>query len=102
MDTGLNALAAIARFHQIPADMDQLAHHFGEPGSVFTDTQLLLAAKSLTLRAKITRIKPSSIQNDILPAIIKTRDGHYLILARASEDNPSSTSSHYRRPINCH
>lgn len=87
MDTGLHSLVAIARFHQLPAEPEQLAHQFAEPGKPFSDTQLLSAAKALTLRAK--RISPSlnQIKTDILPAIAKAKDGSYFILARLRENS---------------
>jgi subfamily B ATP-binding cassette protein HlyB/CyaB len=87
MDTALHALVALARFHRLPAEPDQLAHQFGSPGQPFSDTDVLLAAKALTLKAK--RLKPalSELNNTMLPAIAKTRDGHYIILARLANDD---------------
>ncbi|MCU7937465.1 MAG: type I secretion system permease/ATPase [Candidatus Thiodiazotropha sp. (ex Dulcina madagascariensis)] len=88
MDTGLNSLIAIARFHQLPAEPEQLAHQFGIPGEPFSDTELLQAAKALTLKAK--RLTPSlgDIENAILPGIAKLRDGSYVILARLTNQDP--------------
>lgn len=97
MDTGLHSLVAIARFHQLPADSEQLAHQFGESGKPFSDTPLLLAAKALTLRAKLISPSLSTIKNDTLPAIAKADDGSYFIFARVGQsakeapENPSST-----------
>ncbi|MCU7906043.1 MAG: type I secretion system permease/ATPase [Candidatus Thiodiazotropha sp. (ex Epidulcina cf. delphinae)] len=90
MDTGLNTLVAIARFHQLPAEPEQLAHQFGIPGERFSDTELLQAAKALTLKAK--RLTPSlgDMENAVLPGIAKLRDGSYVILARLTHrDQPS-------------
>nr|VFK62106.1 MAG: ATP-binding cassette, subfamily B, HlyB/CyaB [Candidatus Kentron sp. TC] len=86
MDTGLHCLVAIARFHQLPAEPEQLAHQFADPGEPFSDTQLLSAAKALTLRAK--RVLPNlpQIKTDTLPAIAKSKGGAYFILARIGED----------------
>lgn len=104
MDTGLNCLIAIARFHRLPAEPDQLSHQFGLQGQNFTDTEILLSAKALTLKAKILRPKITALKNSSLPAIVKTHDGHYIILARlASEadakgdgdsDNPTKVLIH--------
>ncbi len=93
MDTGLHSLVAIARFHQLPAEPEQLAHQFAEPGKPFSDTQLLSAAKALTLRAK--RISPSlrQIKTDTLPAIAKAQDGSYFILARLDEGSGADGES---------
>lgn len=82
MDTGLHSLVAIARFHQLPAEPAQLVHQFGQPGSLFSDVQLLLAAKALTLKAKCVALNVVQLKSDILPALAKARDGSYFILAR--------------------
>ncbi|MFN3581222.1 MAG: ABC transporter transmembrane domain-containing protein, partial [Pseudomonas sp.] len=84
MDTGLQSLVAIARFHQLPAEPEQLAHQFCESGQLFSDTELLIAAKALTLKAK--KITPSlaELNNGALPAIAKAADGSYFILARVA------------------
>lgn len=93
MDTGLHSLVAIARFHQLPAEIDQLLHQFAEPGKAFTDTEILQAAKALTLKAKVLKLPFSALHNSILPAIAKARDGSYFVLARLSTDKPQDTSS---------
>lgn len=92
MDSGLNVLVAIARFHQLPAEPEQLAHQFAESGKPFSDAQLLLAAKALTLRAKCVTLSPAQIKNDLLPAIAKTVDGAYVILARIGESRSDDES----------
>lgn len=95
MDTGLSCLTAIARFHQLPAEPDQLAHEFVEPGATFTNTEILLAAKALTLKAKVLSLSVDQIDNAFLPAIASARDGTFFILARvqsADESNPTEDS----------
>lgn len=84
MDTGLHCLAAIARFHQLPAEPNQLAHEFGISGELFSDSELLLAAKSLTLKAKLLSLPVQGVSNDLLPAIAKAKDGSYFIIAQCS------------------
>ena len=91
MDTGLSCLVAIARFHQLPAEPDQLAHQFGVPGELFSDTELLLSAKALTLKAKRLTPSLSKLKNAMLPAIGKSNDGHYFIIARLSSDSLTTT-----------
>jgi subfamily B ATP-binding cassette protein HlyB/CyaB len=82
VDTGLHCLVALARHHQLPAEVDQLTHQFLGPGELFGNTELLLAAKALTLKGKIITPKVSGLSNDILPTIAKATDGTYFILAR--------------------
>jgi len=86
MDTGLNSLVAIARFHQLPAESEQLSHEFGQPGQVFTDTEILRAAKALTLKAKHLKPALSELKSAMLPAIAKAKDGSYFILAKVSSE----------------
>ncbi len=85
MDTGLNTLVAIARFHQLPAEPEQLQHEFAEDSRFFNDTQILQAAKSLTLKAKLLKPAIGDFNNDILPAIAKAKDGNYFIVARVAK-----------------
>ena len=85
MDTGLHSLVAIARFHQLPAEPDQLAHEYGQPGEDFGNTEVLRAAKALTLKAKELTPSLSELKSAMLPAIAKAKDGSYFILARLSE-----------------
>lgn len=93
MDTGLACLVAIASVHQIPADADQLAHQFGQPGKPFTDTELLQSAKALTLKAKQVQAKLSELHDAMLPAIAKAVDGSYFILARVAHTEPGNDQS---------
>jgi subfamily B ATP-binding cassette protein HlyB/CyaB len=90
MDTGLNTLVAIARFHQLPAEPDQLAHEFGVPGDDFSDTEILRAAKALTLKAKHLKPSIAELKSAMLPAIAKAKDGSYFILARLTEEGEGS------------
>tara|TARA_R110001592_G_scaffold135108_1_gene351038 strand:- start:10279 stop:12567 length:2289 start_codon:yes stop_codon:yes gene_type:complete len=93
MDTGLHSLVAIARFHQLPAEPEQLAHQFAEPGKPFSDTEILSAAKALTLRAKCVSPGFSQLKNDTLPAIAKAQDGSYFILARLGENTDGESTT---------
>lgn len=88
MDTGLHALAAIARFHQIPADTDQLIHEFCDSESKFSDTEILRAAKSLGMKAKVMQVTVSKMPNAALPCIAKAKEGHYFLLVKISADDP--------------
>lgn len=102
IDTGLHSLIAIARFYQLPAEPNQLAHEFIPPGLTFTDTELLLAAKSLTLKAKILSPKISELNKGVLPAIAKLKNGQYFILAHIStkkEEGSSDSSSELQTTV---
>ncbi|MEW8468057.1 MAG: cysteine peptidase family C39 domain-containing protein, partial [Candidatus Thiodiazotropha sp.] len=87
MDTGLSTLIAIARFHQLPAEPEQIVHQYGMPGQLFSNSELLQAAKALTLKAKRLTASLVDLDNSILPAIAKLKDGSYVILARIAKPN---------------
>jgi subfamily B ATP-binding cassette protein HlyB/CyaB len=82
LDTGLLCLAMIARFHQVPADPEQLAHQFREPGQRFGAAQILLAAKKLGLMARRVRPALHRLATTPLPAIGIGLDGGCFIVAR--------------------
>lgn len=86
MDTGLQGLVTLARFYQLPAEADQLAHQFGTPGTAFTNTELLIAAKALTLKAKVLTSTLDELSDGLLPAIAKAKDGTYFIVVRIYTD----------------
>jgi len=85
-DSGLIGLVMLARFHNIAADADQLAHDFCESGKNLTVPQLLLAARQLGLKAKRVRIDLARLPQTPLPAMAIDPDGHFFILARVQGD----------------
>jgi ATP-binding cassette, subfamily B, bacterial HlyB/CyaB len=87
MDTGLQCLVALAGFHQLPADAAQISHQFAIPGQPFGNTEILRAAKALTFKAKLFTIPLAKLIGSSLPAIAKTKDGDYIILARIAEED---------------
>ncbi len=96
MDTGLHALVFIARFHQLPADPDQLKHQFAEPGKPFAEQDILRAAKALTLKAKsATPPRFHDLSNTVLPAIARDKEGEYFVLAKLI---PPETAEKAREP----
>ncbi|WP_313458095.1 type I secretion system permease/ATPase [Achromobacter sp.] len=82
LDTGLICLAMVARYHQVAADVDQLAHEFRAPGQPFGYTEILLAAAKLGLRARRARVRITRLSTTALPAIASDREGEFFILAR--------------------
>lgn len=91
MDTGLKCLVALAQFHQIPAEPDQLAHQYCESGKTFGDTEILQAAKAISLKAKLVSTTIESLDNAMLPAIAKAKDGTYFILARLAKETTANS-----------
>jgi ATP-binding cassette, subfamily B, bacterial HlyB/CyaB len=83
----LAALCVMARLHQISADPAHLAHQLGWPASHQPGTaDLLLAAKHIGLKAKLTRSTADRLSLSPLPALalFKTETGgvHAVVLAQ--------------------
>jgi len=85
LDTGLACLSMVARFHQVAADRSQLAHHYGSHDKTWGDQEIIIAARHLKLKAKSLIVKPEKLEKLAFPAIGKTKDGAYFIMARISE-----------------
>ncbi len=86
-DSGFECLALVARFHQQAADASQLQHHFGRTdGNECDGSTLVRATRSLGLKASLKHVKWKQLSQLALPAVAATRDGRWVVLARASED----------------
>jgi ATP-binding cassette, subfamily B, bacterial HlyB/CyaB len=70
----LQALCLLARLHHISATPDLLAHELGVPPSTeASDTELLLAAKHIGLKAKLSRSTGERLSLAALPALARVR-----------------------------
>jgi subfamily B ATP-binding cassette protein HlyB/CyaB len=76
----------LARFHQIAADPEQLAHQFKASSQAFGKTEILLAAKHLGLQAKPVKTSIDRLGRTPLPAMVVDSAGGYFILARHEGD----------------
>ncbi|HEY3598992.1 MAG TPA: type I secretion system permease/ATPase [Paraburkholderia sp.] len=98
MDSGLTCLLMIARYHGIAADPDQLAHQFKQGNAPLTQTGLLLAAKSLGLNAKQTKVHWDRLDRIAFPAIAIDTEKRFFLLARIDKDNVLLQDAHAPRP----
>ncbi len=81
-DPGLLGVVLLAQFHGVPADMAQLKHQFGQGSESFSETELLLAIKSLDLKARIVKQPINRLATASLPALVLRQNGAHFILAR--------------------
>jgi len=86
----LQALCAIARFHQIAADPATLAHQLGlQPSEAVGANELLRAAKHLALKAKLSTTTVQRLPLTPLPALAAIRRADasigWVILARCDD-----------------
>ena len=84
-DTGLICLLMLARFHNVVASGEQLAHEFTDGQQAFATPQLLLAARKLGLKAKRVDTRAERLAQTPLPAIAADREGGFFIIARMDQ-----------------
>ncbi|SIQ53534.1 type I secretion system permease/ATPase [Aquipseudomonas alcaligenes] len=97
-DTGLACLVMLARFHNVAASPEQLAHEFAEDGRRFGRAELLLSAKKLGLKAKSARSSLSRLDTTPLPAIAADHEGRYFIIARLDDGKALIHDPRAQRP----
>jgi len=86
VSSGLICLCLVAGHHQRTADPQQLARSLGwDPAAPVNETQLILAAKELGLKAKSARSSWSGLGRVQLPAIVELRDGGYALALRSRQ-----------------
>lgn len=82
LDTGLLCLVMLARFHELAADPDQIAHEYRENGELLTRGQIQLAARRLGLSTRLIRADPERLGRLPLPAMAFVSNGGCFVLAR--------------------
>ncbi|GLU30702.1 type I secretion system permease/ATPase [Trinickia caryophylli] len=80
-DPGLSALVLIARFHNTTADAGQLRHSVGAGTAPFDEPMLLLAARSLGLKARTVVVKAERLARTPFPALALDKEGKHFIVA---------------------
>jgi subfamily B ATP-binding cassette protein HlyB/CyaB len=95
-ETALSALVLLLRFHGIGADPEQIRHRFGGDIGV---AEILRCAKDFGLKARAYQSNWGRLANTPLPGIAVLRDGRYLILGKASEDQVLVQNPLSPRPI---
>ncbi len=82
-DSGLAALVLLLRFHGLSVDPEQIRHRLGDAIGV---PEMLRCAKEFGLKARSYQSNWRRLTKTPLPGIAALRDGGYLILGKASED----------------
>lgn len=85
VDGGLLCLATLLAFHQIPSDQMQLRHALGH-GEAADETDLVLLAKRLGAKAKVTDLNLEQLGRAPLPAIAKGHNGGFFIVGGMRDD----------------
>lgn len=80
-DSGLAALVLIARFHGIAADVEQLRHNFAITNGTAGESELVLAARSIGLKARSVKLAADRFSSTPFPALVLGKNGKHFILA---------------------
>lgn len=86
MDSGLNCLVMIARFHGVAADPEQIRHASAIGTDGMTSIDILRAAKELGFKARAAAVRFEKLAKLTLPAIVETAENGYAILAKAEAE----------------
>ena len=81
--SGLAALVLLMRFHGVGADPEQIRHRFGNEIGV---AEMLRCSKEFGLKARSYHSTWGRLANTPLPGIAVLRDGRFLIIGKAGED----------------
>ena len=85
-DLALSALVLLAQFHRIPVNSSQIKHQFDTQGQGLSETQWLLAAKSLGFKTKTVSKTVDRLPFLNLPALVWRDDGKHFILVKVDKD----------------
>ncbi|MCD6075413.1 MAG: apxIB 1, partial [Rhodospirillales bacterium] len=87
IDSGLQCFVMLAAFFQKSANAEQILHARGKSGTPFDDTDILITAKELGLKARAAQSTWDRLGDAVrLPVLARRKDGSYLILAKMKED----------------
>jgi leukotoxin translocation ATP-binding protein lktB len=85
-DLALSALVLLAQFHRIPVNSSQIKYQFDTQGQGLSETQWLLAAKSLGFKTKTVSKTVERLPFLNLPALVWRDDGKHFILVKVDKD----------------
>jgi subfamily B ATP-binding cassette protein HlyB/CyaB len=82
--SGLDALVTLLHFQGVAADREQIRHRLGT--NKIGASEILRCAKDFGLKARACSTKWSRLAKMPLPAIATLRDGRFMVMAKASDD----------------
>ena len=83
LDPGLYCFTAIAQFHGIPADSEQMAHALAiDPRKGVNELDMLRAARSFKLKARAATVNFKQLTKLPLPLIVGMKDKKFAVLAQ--------------------
>src|SRR5438046_9338194 len=86
LDTGLQTLTMLLRFHGIAVDPAQIAHQLG--GAAVGVPEMLRTARHFRLRTRVVSKQWARLTRSALPAAAGPRDGTFRMLAKTGDAEP--------------
>ncbi len=86
IDPGLYCFITIAQFHSIAADPEQLKHALALEEGIMDEVDMLRAARTLKLKAKISTVKYKQLEKLPMPVIVGMKKDKFAVLARIDGD----------------
>ena len=97
VDAGLEALVLLLHFQGVAADREQIRHRLG--AEKIGASEILRCAKDLGLKARSFRTDWSRLARTPLPAIATLRDGGFMVIGKATEDQVLVQVPGQARPV---
>ena len=94
--SGLDALVTLLHFQGVAADREQIRHRLGT--NKIGASEILRCAKDFGLKARACSTKWSRLAKMPLPAIATLRDGRFMVVAKASDDQVLVQAPQASRP----
>ena len=86
IDTALVSLVAIAKFHGIPADINQLRRAYVVDGNLMDTLTMLRASKDIGLKSRELTIEKERLNSMPFPAVLQLTNGNYIVVLRAEQE----------------
>ena len=97
VDQGLEALVILLHFQGVAADREQIRHRLG--AEKIGASEILRCAKYLGLKARSFRTDWSRLARTPLPAIATLRDGGFMVIGKAADDQVLVQVPGQARPV---
>src|SRR5258707_1933518 len=97
VDAGLEALVLLLHFQGVAADREQIRHRLGT--DKIGASEILRCARDLGLKTRSFRTDWSRLARTPLPAIATLRDGGFMVIGKATEDQVLVQVTGETRPV---
>ncbi|GAA5786266.1 type I secretion system permease/ATPase [Chitiniphilus shinanonensis] len=101
VDTALACLVMLARFHQVAIEPEQVRHQYADTDGRLSESDVLRAARHAGLKVRAVDTPLDRLERTPLPAMARTLDGGWVILAKVEGDQVLYHDPVAGRPQRC-